>query len=41
MIMFLNKNEKIKVYQDTDNNPMTITVDLDVESYQFSLIYKD
>lgn len=39
-IMGVDKDGNVKVFYDTDNDPNTITVDIDCEGYAFELIYK-
>ena len=41
MIMFMDKNGKVHVLNDSDLDPATITVNLAIEAYQFGLCYKD
>lgn len=40
-ILGLDKNRKVKVFNDIDLKPDTITVNLDIEGYAFDLIYSD
>ncbi len=40
-ILGLDKNGKVKVFNDIDLKPDTITVNLDIEGYAFDLIYCD
>lgn len=40
-IMGINKEGKAQIFQDTDSNPNTVTVSLNIEGYAFDLIYKD
>ena len=40
-LMGLDKNAKVVILNDTDTNPDTLTVKLNIEGYAFDLIYKD
>ena len=40
-IQALDRNGKVFILPDKDNNPDTITVDVILEGYAFELIYKD
>lgn len=40
-ILGLDKDGKPRVYSDKDNNPFTITVDIDLDGYAFDLVYVD
>ena len=40
-IQALDKSGKVRLLPDRDNNPNTITVDVNLEGYAFELIYKD
>ena len=41
MIIFVDNNGKTYVINDMDNDPTTITINLAIEGYRFSLCYKD
>ena len=41
MIIFADNNGKTFVINDMDNDPTTITINLAIEGYRFSLCYKD
>ena len=40
-LMGLDKNGGVVIFNDTDTNPDTLTVNLNIEGYAFDLIYKD
>lgn len=40
-LMGLDKNANVVILNDTDTNPDTLTVNLNIEGYAFDLIYKD
>jgi uncharacterized repeat protein (TIGR02543 family) len=40
-LMGLDKNANVVILNDTDTNPNTLTVNLNIEGYAFDLIYKD
>lgn len=40
-LMGIDKNGNVKLFTDTDKDPLSITVDLNLEGYAFDLIYFD
>lgn len=40
-LLGMDKNGKAFSFEDQDNNPYVLTVALDLEGYQFMLMYKD
>ena len=41
MITALDTNGKVHIYNDLDDNPATITCNIDIDGYAFDLIYRE